>query len=67
MQRALSVLEVGLSAALLPPFLDLESWLGMPRLYPRFAAAVLVGPAVSGVLAAFYFQFTESRHPCSAP
>jgi len=59
-QRALSVLEVTLSAALLPPFIDLESWLGMPRLYPRFAAAVLVGPVVSGVLAALWFYFTQS-------
>lgn len=65
-QRALSVMEVTLSAALLPPFLDLESWLGMPRLYPRFAAAVLVGPVVSGVLAAFYFHFTQSTPLLSA-
>ena len=65
-QRALSVLEVTLSAALLPAFLDLESWLGMPRLYPRFAAAVLVGPVVSGVLAAFYFHFTQSTPLLSA-
>ena len=59
-QRGLSLLEVTLSAALLPAFLDLESWLGMPRLYPRFAAAVFVGPAVSGALAALYFHFTQS-------
>ena len=65
-QRALSVLEVTLSAALLPPFLDLESWLGMPRLYPRFAAAVFVGPVVSGVLAALYFHFTQSTPLLSA-
>ena len=32
-QRSLSLMEVTLSAAFLPPFLDLESWLGMPRLY----------------------------------
>ena len=65
-QRALSVLEVGLSAALLPPFLDLESWLGTPQLYPRFAAAVLLGPLVSGVLAALYFHFTEATPLLSA-
>ena len=65
-QRAFSVLEVTLSAALLPAFLDLESWLGMPRLYPRFAAAVVVGPLVSGVLAACYFHFTESTPLLSA-
>jgi diguanylate cyclase (GGDEF)-like protein len=38
----------------------------MPRLYPRFAAAVLVGPAVSGVLAALYFHFTQSTPLLSA-
>lgn len=65
-QRSLSLMEVTLSAALLPPFLDLESWLGMPRLYPRFAAAVFVGPAVSGVLAAFYFYFIHSTPLVSA-
>ena len=65
-QRAFSVLEVTLSAALLPAFLDLESWLGMPRLYPRFAAAVVVGPLVSGVLAACYFHFTDSTPLLSA-
>lgn len=65
-QRAFSVLEVTLSAALLPAFLDLESWLGMPGLYPRFAAAVFVGPLVSGVLAALYFHFTESTPLLSA-
>ena len=65
-QRALSVLEVTLSAALLPAFIDLESWLGMPKLYPRFAAAVLLGPGLSGVLAALYFHFTQSTPLLSA-
>lgn len=58
-QRAFSVFEVAVSAALLPPFTTLDSWL-RPRLYPRFAAAVLVGPAVSGLLAAAYFNAFEA-------
>jgi diguanylate cyclase (GGDEF)-like protein len=56
LQRCLSVLEVSLSAALLPRFSGLESWLRSPGLYPRFAAAVIAGPAVSGLLAAAYFH-----------
>jgi diguanylate cyclase (GGDEF)-like protein len=59
LQRMLSVMEVGLSAWLLPPFSNLDTWLRKPGLYPRFAAAVLVGPAVSGVLAATYFHMTD--------
>jgi diguanylate cyclase (GGDEF)-like protein len=65
-QRALSVLEVLLSAWLLPPFAGLETWLHRPRLYPRFAAAVLVGPTVSGLLAAVYFHATQSTPFLSA-
>jgi diguanylate cyclase (GGDEF)-like protein len=65
-QRAFSVLEVSLSAALLPPFVSLDTWLPKPGLYPRFAAAVLVGPVVSGVLAAAYFHWAESTPFLSA-
>ncbi|MFL6602802.1 MAG: diguanylate cyclase [Steroidobacteraceae bacterium] len=60
-QRCLSVLEVALSASVLPRFKDLESWLRSPRLYPRFAAAVIVGPAVSGLLAAAYFHSVDAK------
>jgi diguanylate cyclase (GGDEF)-like protein len=59
-QRAFSVFEVAVSAALLPPFTNLDSWLSQPRLYPRFAAAVLVGPLVSGLFAAAYFNAFEA-------
>ena len=59
-QRAFSVFEVSLSAAFLPPFIVLESWLRQPRLYPRFAAAVLVGPFVSGLIAAAWFNAFEA-------
>jgi diguanylate cyclase (GGDEF)-like protein len=54
LQRGFSVLEVVLSASLLPQFVSLGRWLRSPRLYPRFAAAVVIGPSVSGVLAAAY-------------
>jgi diguanylate cyclase (GGDEF)-like protein len=59
LQRCFSVLEVSLSASLLPRFVTLESWLRSPRLYPRFAAAVVVGPVISGVLAAVYFHSVD--------
>ena len=65
-QRALSVLEVSLSASLLPPFTELEAWLRKPQLYPRFAAAVIVGPAVSGLLAAIWFHAVDSTPFVSA-
>jgi diguanylate cyclase (GGDEF)-like protein len=55
-QRALSVLEVLLSACLLPRFFSLTSWLRLPLLYLRFAGAVTVGPVISGLLASAYFH-----------
>jgi len=61
LQRCLSVLEVTLSAWLLPRFVNLESWLRLPRLYPRFAAAVIVGPVISGLLAAAYFHSVDGK------
>jgi diguanylate cyclase (GGDEF)-like protein len=60
-ERAFSVLEVALSAALLPPFVSLETWLPKRGLYRRFAAAVFFGPVVSGLLAASYFHWLESK------
>jgi diguanylate cyclase (GGDEF)-like protein len=60
-QRCLSVLEVSLSAAVLPRFISLDSWLRSPRLYPRFAAAVITGPALSGLLAAAYFHSVQAQ------
>ena len=59
-ERALSALEVWLSAMLLPPFVNLATWLPKPGLYRRFAAAVLVGPIVSGVVAAAYLHWLKS-------
>ena len=58
-QRALSVLEVYVSASLLPRFHSLDTWLRQPRLYPRFAAAVFAGPTISGLLAAAYFHYLQ--------
>jgi diguanylate cyclase (GGDEF)-like protein len=58
-QRALSVLEVYVSASFLPRFHSLETWLRQPRLYARFATAAVTGPTISGLLAAAYFHYLQ--------
>ena len=52
----LSTLEVLMSAALLPRFYDIESWLRQRHLYRRFAAAVVIPPVLLTAL-----QFALSR------
>lgn len=54
-QRLCSASEVLMSAWLLPPFKTLEGWLQHPRLSQRFLAALLLGPGLSGLLAATAF------------
>ena len=65
-QRFISMVEVVLSAALLPPFEALEGWLRKPRIFWRFIAALFVGPIVSGVLAALYFHLQAGQSYLSA-
>ncbi len=61
-ERALSVTEVTISALMLPPVVtSLYTWLRTPNLYPRFAAAATVGPALTGILAAFYFHTFQGQ------
>ena len=59
--RTFSVTEVVLSALLLPAFTTLDNWLRKPRIFLRFAAALLVGPGVSGLMAALLFHFTQHQ------
>ncbi len=59
--RVCSATEVLLSAWLLPPFLDLDRWLRTPRIFLRFFAALVVGPGISGVMAAILFHIVEGR------
>jgi diguanylate cyclase (GGDEF)-like protein len=56
-ERLFSLTEVLLSASLLPAFATLEQWLHKPFLFPRFFAALALGPGVSGILAAIFFSF----------
>jgi diguanylate cyclase (GGDEF)-like protein len=60
-ERAFSVTECALSAWLLPPFISLGTWLPKRGLYRRFAAAVFFGPVVTGLGAATYFHWVESK------
>jgi diguanylate cyclase (GGDEF)-like protein len=55
-QRIFSLSEVLLSACLLPRFSTLEDWLRIPHVFPRFLAALILGPAVSGIFAAILFH-----------
>ena len=65
-QRMMSLVEVVLSASLLPRFSTLDDWLRKPRIFPRFIAALLLGPGVSGVLAAIYFHLHDGQGYLSA-
>jgi diguanylate cyclase (GGDEF)-like protein len=56
LQRLMSLVEVTVSAMFLPAFSTLEEWLRKPRIFPRFVAALLIGPTVSGILAAVFFH-----------
>jgi len=65
-QRLMSLVEVVVSAAFLPAFSSLEPWLQKPRIFPRFVAGLLIGPTVSGVLAAVYFHALNGQGFVSA-
>lgn len=55
-QRAISLVEVLISAICLPAFTTLEAWLRQRHLYRRFVAALLLGPGTGGLLAAILFH-----------
>lgn len=61
-QRLLSMLEVTVSAWLLPKFATLNTWLRAPNIYARFLAAVIIGPTVAGLLAALYFKVNDQDY-----
>jgi diguanylate cyclase (GGDEF)-like protein len=60
-QRLCSLTEVVISASLLPPFITLERWLRTPRIFLRFAAALVLGPGIAGLMAAALFHYTEGQ------
>jgi diguanylate cyclase (GGDEF)-like protein len=65
-QRLFSLVEVALTAWLLPGFTTLELWLRKPRIFLRFVVALLIGPAISGVMAATYFGLSQHQSFFSA-
>ncbi len=60
-QRVFSAIEVLISTLLLPPFISLDQWLRTPRIFVRFAAALVLGPGVSGLLAALMFHYAQGE------
>ena len=60
-QRLFSVIEVVVSASLLPQFETLDRWLHTPRIFQRFVASLVVGPVISGVMAATFFHITQHQ------
>jgi len=66
LQRLMSLVEVTVSAMFLPAFSTLEEWLRKPRIFLRFVAALLIGPTVSGILAAVFFHAVTGQGYLSA-
>ena len=60
-QRLISLTEVFLSAWVLPPFQNLDQWLRRPLIFYRFLAALVIGPSISGVMAALLFHFAGGQ------
>jgi diguanylate cyclase (GGDEF)-like protein len=64
--RLFSVSEVLISALLLPAFSDLNQWLRKPHIFERFAAALVLGPGLSAIMAALFFHHTQGQSYLSA-
>jgi diguanylate cyclase (GGDEF)-like protein len=60
-QRVISLDEVLISAWLLPPYETLDRWLRTPFIFPRFVAALVLGPGISGVMAAILFHQIQNQ------
>ena len=60
-QRVCSAVEIVSSALLLPGFVSLERWLRAPRIFLKFSAALVVGPGVSGMMAALLFHYAQGQ------
>jgi diguanylate cyclase (GGDEF)-like protein len=60
-QRLFSATEVGICAIILPRFESLERWLRTRRATLRLYLALLAGPGVSGVMAAWFAWKVQGR------
>ena len=66
LQRLISILEVLLSACVLPAFTSLDEWLRQPGIQRRFYLALLLGPGIAGVMAAVLFHHLQGQSYLSA-
>jgi diguanylate cyclase (GGDEF)-like protein len=60
-QRICSAALVVICACLLPPFHSLDHWLRTPRIFRKAVVALLVGPGVSGLMAAALFHVAKGQ------
>jgi len=60
-QRLCSLVEVVVCATILPPCTSVEAWLRTSRIHLRFLAALLLGPGLSGLLAAILFHIASGQ------
>ncbi|MDB6086178.1 MAG: diguanylate cyclase [Gammaproteobacteria bacterium] len=60
-QRLFSVAEVVISASVLPPFVTLDRWMRIPHIGLRFVVALVLGPGISGLMAAFLFHYAQGQ------
>jgi diguanylate cyclase (GGDEF)-like protein len=59
--RLCSAAEVLIIALVLPPFTSLDSWLRTPRVFVRFFAGVILGPGISGIIAAVLYHYARGQ------
>ncbi len=64
--RSFSISEILLVALLLPAYKSLDEWLRQPRLFATFLVALVVGPGVSGILAAITFHIVQHQQYLAA-
>ncbi len=60
-QRVCSATEVLVCAAILPACSDVEEWLRTTRIHARFFAALILGPGLSGLMAAWLFHVLNAQ------
>lgn len=60
-KRICSATEILIIALLLPPFTSLDRWLRAPRIFVRLFAGLILGPGISGVIAAALYHVVRDQ------